>query len=94
MPIGSVGVAGVGVLAELPITFVGVTGGEMTPTLGVGGEIGRPGAPDSTPEAAVAAVAARTTTARGETKSIVLAARVCVSNPSIPPWDQLRGVRC
>ena len=79
MPIGGAGGEGIGVLAELPIIVVGVTGGETTPTLDVGGETGRSGAPASTLEAA------RTTTARWATTSIVLAAHVCVSNPRILP---------
>ena len=70
---------GIGGLAEAPTIVVGVTGGETLPPLGVGGEIGRSGAPASTLEAAT------TTTARGVRKSIVLAAHVCVSNPSILP---------
>ena len=79
MPIGGVGGDGIGVLAELPIIVVGVTGGEMTPTTDVGGDIGRSGVPASTLEAA------RTTTAKWATTSIVLAADVCVSNPRIVP---------
>ena len=87
MPIGSVGLGGVGVLAELPIMVVAAaaTGGEITLRRGVGGEIGRSGGPANTLEAAVAAVAARTTIANWLAKSIVLAARVCISKPSILP---------
>ena len=84
MPIGSVGVLEIGGLAETPIVVGvgvgGVTGGEMTPTLEVGGEIGRLGLPPSTLEAATA-----TTAIAKWVTSIVLAAHVCVSNPSIQP---------
>ena len=71
MPIG-------GVVAEVPTIVVGVTGGEMTLTLDVGGEIGRSGVPANTLEAA----RTTTTTAKWATASIVLAADVCVSMPS------------
>lgn len=85
MPIGSVGVAGVdGAWAKMPIVVLAAPKEETT-LRGLGGEIGRSGAPAGTFEAAVAAVAARTTTARWVAKSIVLAARVWVSTPVILP---------
>jgi hypothetical protein len=60
-------------------TLFAFSKGEMT-LRGLGGEIGRPGAPAGTFGAvAKAAVAAARTTARWVAKIIVLAAHVCVS---------------
>lgn len=94
MPIGSVGVAGIdGEWAKLPVVVLAVSKEEMT-LRGLGGEIGRSGAPAGMLDAAVAAVAARTTTAKWVTKSIVLVARVCVSKPVIYPREQGKDVHC